>query len=441
MTARTIRPCLAKPSTVPCDTLTDWLQRLELLQPERIELGLDRVAAVHARMALAKPARQVITIAGTNGKGSSAAFIESIARAAGWKVGVYTSPHLARYNERVRIDGCEVDDACLMAAFKAVEAVRGNTALTYFEFGTLAALWAFAQQSLDLAVLEVGLGGRLDAVNVIAPDVAVITTVDFDHQDWLGTDLDSIGYEKAGIARANTPLIVGDDDPPSSVLRHAYAIGAVAIRAGSDFLFAADGDGWHWREPGFELRLPLPTLPAPVQMRNAAIAIAAVRALGRKVAKAHYAEGIRAAALPGRLQYFESDGIEIRVDIGHNPQAAAALAAWLRQWRGQGRGQVHAVYAALADKDATGVVRALQADVDHWRLAGSLAAGVRGQSAQMLAVRLADTAAANAPCHLDMSSALAAALSAAGSDDLVLVFGSIYAAAEAVQILSARAPN
>jgi len=230
---------------------------------------------------------------------------------------------------------------------------------------------------------------------------------------------------------------VGDDDPPSSVLRHAYAIGAVAIRAGSDFLFSAEGDGWSWREPGYALHLPWPALPAPVQIRNAAVAIAAVRALKRKIAKAEYAAGVAAAMLPGRLQRFESHGIEIRIDLGHNPQAAAALAQWLRQR--QGGGQVHAVYAALADKDAAGVVQALQAEVDHWWLAGSNAAGARGQSAQALAQRLADTAAAQATCTQEIASALNAALTAAVPGDLILVFGSVYAAAEAMQRLAA--PN
>jgi len=415
------------------DTLDVWLRRIEHPAPDRIQLGLERVAAVYARMARPRPARQVITIAGTNGKGSTAAFIEAITRAAGWRVGVYTSPHLMRYHERVRIDGVEATDALLVAAFQAVEAARGDTPLTYFETGTLAALWAFAREPLDLAVLEVGLGGRLDAVNVIDPDVAVITTVDLDHQDWLGADLDSIGHEKAGIARANVPLIVGDDDPPSSVLGHAYTIGAVAIRAGSDFLFAAEGDGWSWREPGYTLRLPLPALPAPVQMRNAAVAVAAVRALKRSISKSAYATGIASAVLPGRLQYVNCHGIEVRIDIGHNPQAAAALAAWLERRRGGGK--VHAVYAALADKAAAEVVHALRAQVRHWHLAGSLAAGARGQSAEALLTRLTATCAAHAPCYPDVAGALDAALSAAVPGDLVLVFGSVHAAAEAVRVL------
>ena len=213
-------------------TLATWLALIERRHPKSVDMGLERVRAVATRMALPKPACHVVAVGGTNGKGSTVAFIEAIASAAGWRVGAYTSPHLLAYNERVRIDGRDADDAALVAAFEAVEAARGDTTLTYFEYGTLAALWLFARSDLDLAILEVGLGGRLDATNIIDPDVAVITTVDLDHQDWLGEDREAIGFEKAGIARAWTPLVLGEDDPPASVLRHAYAIGASAIRAG-----------------------------------------------------------------------------------------------------------------------------------------------------------------------------------------------------------------
>src|SRR5690606_26230889 len=217
--------------------------------------GLARVSEVAGRMGLGRPARFVATVAGSNGKGSTVAFIEAIAAASGLRVGAYTSPHLLAYNERVRIDGVDADDAGLVDAFEAVEAARGATTLTYFEYGTLAALWLFERAGLDLAVLEVGLGGRLDAVNLVDPDVAVVTTVDLDHQDWLGPDRVSIGLEKAGIARAWRPLVLGEDDPPSSVLGHAYAIGASALRGGSDYRFGRDQGAavWWWREPGFEL--------------------------------------------------------------------------------------------------------------------------------------------------------------------------------------------
>jgi folylpolyglutamate synthase/dihydrofolate synthase len=268
-------------------TLADWLAYIEGQHPKAIDMGLERCREVARRMGLTAPARRVVTVGGTNGKGSTVAFVEAIARAAGWRVGAYTSPHLLRYNERVRIDGRDADDQALIAAFQAVEAARAGrddapVPLTYFEFGTLAALKLFAERDLDLAVLEVGLGGRLDAVNLVDADVAVVTTVDLDHQDWLGDTIEAIGFEKAGIARAWKPLILGDDDPPSSVLGHAYAIGASALRVGCDFFFEPDHDHptrWHWRELGFALQLPMPALRAPVQLRNAAVAIAAVRAL------------------------------------------------------------------------------------------------------------------------------------------------------------------
>ncbi|HWU71156.1 MAG TPA: Mur ligase family protein, partial [Pseudoxanthomonas sp.] len=241
--------------------LADWLDYIERQHPRSIEMGLDRVREVAQRLGLKQPAKRTITVGGTNGKGSTVAFIEAIARAGGWKVGAYTSPHLLRYNERVRIDGEEVGDAALIEAFEAVEAARGDVPLTYFEFGTLAALWLFQRSVLDLAVLEVGLGGRLDAVNIVDADVAVITTVDIDHVDWLGPDRESIGAEKAGIARAWKPLVLGEIDPPSSVLRRAYAIGASAIRAGSDYFHEPiDAAHWRWREVGFEMELPNPRL-------------------------------------------------------------------------------------------------------------------------------------------------------------------------------------
>ncbi|KLI99095.1 bifunctional tetrahydrofolate synthase/dihydrofolate synthase [Luteimonas sp. FCS-9] len=419
------------------NTLADWLARIEARHPTEIELGLARVAAVNARLGCGRPATRVVTVAGTNGKGSTVALIEAIARAAGWRVGAYTSPHLLAYNERVRIDGADVDDAALVAAFEAVEAARGDTPLTYFETGTLAALWLFARAGLDLAILEVGLGGRLDAVNIVDPDVAVVTTVDIDHQDWLGSDREAIGLEKAGIARPWRPLVIGDDDPPASVLQHAYRIGAVAIRAGSDFLFApADAGRWTWREVGYEVELPMPALAAPVQLRNAAVAVAALRALDADVPDAALAAGIAGARVAARLQRFERDGVELVVDVAHNPQAADALAQWLRA--APARGRTLAVYAALADKDAGGVVAALAPAVDDWWLAGLDDAGARSQPAEALRARLAGTAAARARCEADVAGALVQALAQARPGDRVLVFGSFHTAAAALARLQGR---
>ena len=470
-------------------TLKEWLDYIEQQHAKSIDLGLERVREVAGRLSLEKPAKHVITVGGTNGKGSTVAFIEAIARAAGLKVGTYTSPHLLRYNERVRIEGDEASDEQLIAAFEMVEAARlsllppgeggaqrrmragefkptkathqsasalphppsghllpegegKGTPLTYFEFGTLAALWLFQQSSLDLVVLEVGLGGRLDAVNIVDPDAAVITTVDIDHVDWLGSDREAIGREKAGIARAWKPLVLGEIDSPSSVLRHAYAIGANAIRLGSDFfhepvLRQAQGDrpsnAWRWRDAGFEIELPLPMLAAPIQRANAATAIAALRALDVEIPPSAFAQGVASANVPGRLQHLSYDGVPVIVDVGHNPQAARELAAWLRAE--PVAGCTLAVFAALADKDAAGVVAALENDIASWVLAGLESARARGQGVDALASQLQGFAAAQGSRHATVQAALQAAHAQAGSGDRVLVFGSFHTVAEALAIL------
>jgi dihydrofolate synthase/folylpolyglutamate synthase len=420
-------------------SLSDWLAYIERQHPKTIAMGLERVREVAGRLSLGKPAKHVIMVGGTNGKGSTVAFTEAIARAAGWKTGAYTSPHLLRYNERVRIDGRDADDATLVAAFEAVEAARADTLLTYFEYGTLAALWLFQRADLDLVILEVGLGGRLDAVNIVDADVAVITTVDFDHQDYLGDDREKIGFEKAGIARAWRPLVLGEDDPPSSVLGHAYAIGASTWRANNDFFFERiDDASWQWREVGYEVTLPLPKLVAPTQLRNAATAIAALRALdvegaNVEITDAALVEGVANASLPGRLQRFERDGVEIVVDVGHNSQAARELAAWLRADTAAGR--TFAVYAALTDKDIVGVVSALREGIARWYIAGLEVAGPRGLDVEAFAERLAGTAASEAERHADVATALAAARTQARAGDRILVFGSFFTVAAALSVL------
>ncbi len=415
--------------------LTDWLAYIEQQHPDAIAMGLERVREVASRMGLGHPAKYVITVGGTNGKGSTVAFIEAIARAGGLTVGAYTSPHLLHYNERVRIDGSVANDADLIAGFEAVHAARGDIPLTYFEYGTLCALWLFQRASLDLVVLEVGLGGRLDAVNIVDADAAVITTVDIDHQDWLGKDIEAIGFEKAGIARPFKPLILGDDDPPASVLRHAYAIGASAWRIGCDFFAEPiDEAHWRWREVGQELELPLPGLVGPVQLRNAACAIAVLQSLDLHIADDVYATGVAGAHIGGRLQRFDQGGVEIVVDVGHNPQAARALAEWLQ---GQPRRPTLGVYAALADKDAAGVVVALAGQVDAWHIAGLVEAGPRGEDVDAFAKRLHGTAAAAATRHPDVPMALEAAVQQALPDGLVLVFGSFHTASAALCALNA----
>ena len=339
-------------------TLAEWLDYIERQHPKSIDMGLDRVREVAQRMGLQRPAKKVITVAGTNGKGSTVAFIESIARAAGWKVGAYTSPHLLAYNERVRIDGADATDAGLVAGFEAVEAARGDTPLTYFEYGTLCALWLFQRSKLDLAVLEVGLGGRLDAVNIVDADVAVVTTVDIDHQDWLGNEREAIGFEKAGIARAWKPLVLGEDDPPSSVLGHAYAIGASAIRANCDFFFErSDAGHWRWREVGYSVELPTPTLAAPAQLRNAATAIAALRALGKPISEV-------------------GDGDRHRGSARGRPPAAFRA----RRDRGHGRCRPQPAGGARTGRMAAAIAR-IRAHVRGIRRAGRQGRGRRGRGA------------------------------------------------------------
>lgn len=415
-------------------SLADWLAYIERQHPKSIELGLERVRIVAQRMGLTRPAAKVITIAGTNGKGSTVAFIEAIARAAGWRAGAYTSPHLLAYNERLRLDGADADDAALVAGFEAVDAARGDVPLTYFEYGTLASLWLMQRARLDLAVLEVGLGGRLDAVNLIDADVAVITTVDIDHRDWLGDDREAIGAEKVGIARAGKPLVLGEDDPPASVLSRAYAIGASALRAGCDFFFETTSvESWRWWEVGFALDLPMPRLAAPVQLRNAATAIAAVRALNKRLPRSAFATGIAAASIPARWQRFDHGGVEVVVDVAHNPQAAQALAMALRQTPATGR--TVAVFAALGDKDIAGIVAGLAASVDDWLLAGLATAGPRGLAIGDFMQRLEGTVAAGGEPFPTIEAALQAALGRAAAGDRVLVFGSFHTAAAALHAL------
>ncbi|WP_133499870.1 bifunctional tetrahydrofolate synthase/dihydrofolate synthase [Cognatilysobacter terrigena] len=415
--------------------LDTWLARLEQQHPRSVDLGLDRIRAVHTRLGLTKPAPVVITVGGTNGKGSTVAFIEAIARAQGLRVGAYTSPHLLHYNERIRIDGHDADDASIVEAFEAIEAARGDTTLTYFEVGTLAALWLFERADLDLAILEVGLGGRLDATNLIDADVAVITTVDIDHTDWLGPDVESIGFEKAGIARAWTPLILGDDDPPSSVLRHAYGIGAKALRIGCDFFFdpQADADTWQWRAVGEQYELPRPSLAAPSQLRNAAVAIAALRSSPLDIGERAIADGVANARIAGRLQRIERNGVDYVVDVAHNPQAARELAAWLSRTPSPGR--TIALFAALGDKDAAGVVEALAPSVDAWNIAGLAGHGPRAVDVATFAGRLAGTAAATATRWDDVASAIHGIDAHPG--DRVLVFGSFHTVADALHALGA----
>ncbi len=418
--------------------LQQWLEHQQRVHPKEIALGLERVSKVAATLGLQRPARCAITVGGTNGKGSTVAFIEAIARAAGHRVGAFTSPHLLRYNERIRIDGEDAGDAAIVAAFERIEAARGDVPLTYFEFGTLAALLLFAEARLDLAILEVGLGGRLDAVNIIDADVAVVTTVALDHMEYLGNDRESIGLEKAGIFRTDRPAVIAETDPPASLVRHAERVGARSIRAGRDYKFGDRlGGKWFWQDAALKLDLTRPKLAAPAQTANAAAAIAALRALGDKlpVSNDHIAVGVAVATVPARLQRIPGP-VEILIDVAHNPQAAQQLAQWMM--RNRATGATQAVFAALADKDVPNMVASLLNNVDQWRLAGLPDVVGRGQDIEQLWRQVSGLMSRTLSSkHDTVADALAAARAQAHPGDRILVFGSFHTASQALRKLQA----
>lgn len=402
-------------------TLDQWLHYQLGTHPQAIAMGLERVRAVAERLDLLQLPCPVITVGGTNGKGSTVAYIEAIARASGYRTGAFTSPHLLRYNERIRIDGTEVSDADLVQAFEAIEAARADIALTYFEFGTLAALYLFARAGLDLAILEVGLGGRLDAVNIIDADIAVITTVDLDHQAYLGNDREAIGFEKAGIMRPGRPCILGEKDPPSSVLRFAYEHGVYCIRAYSDYLIDPLDSHWVWREPGFSLDLPYPQLKAPAQIQNAACAIAALRASNLTLADTAWATGVATTTVTGRLQHWRTDP-EVILDVAHNPQSVAQLAAWLKA----DPKPTVAVFSALKDKDIAGMLAQLAPLIGFWHVGVIAEPAERALSAEDWQEQLsAALTPADYRIHPDVATAYAAAL-ADSRGRRILVFGSFH---------------
>ncbi|MFI4887507.1 MAG: bifunctional tetrahydrofolate synthase/dihydrofolate synthase, partial [Burkholderiales bacterium] len=355
--------------------LADWLAYLETLHPKSIAMGLDRIATVAVRMAIRIDC-PVITVAGTNGKGSTCAMLETIYRCAGFRTGLYASPHLTRFNERVRIAGDEASDVALVAAFEKVEGARNPveadaaaTPLTYFEFSTLAALLLFSEARLDVLVLEVGLGGRLDAVNLIDADVAVVTTIDIDHVDYLGTTREAIGREKAGIFRSGTRAVCGDPDPPRSLLDHAAAIGAPLWRIGRDYRYLAEGTQWRYEGPGGgRYGLPFPALRGAHQLGNAATVLATLDALRERlpVSGGAVRDGLVRVELPGRFQVLPGRPTII-LDVAHNPQAARVLSDALSTMGFFPR--TLAVFGMLADKDIDGVVQALAPRIEAWYIA------------------------------------------------------------------------
>ncbi|HBB23430.1 MAG TPA: bifunctional tetrahydrofolate synthase/dihydrofolate synthase [Pseudomonas sp.] len=417
-------------------SLADWLAYLEQLHPTAIDMGLDRVRAVAARMAMTRPAPLVVTVTGTNGKGSTCAFIASLLNAQGLKIGSYSSPHLLRYNERVLLSGREASDAELCEAFAVVEAARGEISLTYFEMGTLAAFWLFERAGLDAVVLEVGLGGRLDAVNIVDADLAVITNIGLDHADWLGNSRESVAYEKAGILREGKPALCGDLDPPQPLLDHANSLSAPLLLRGRDFDLAMGAGDWHWRgvdAAGAPLELhglPLLTLP----MENAALALQAYAMLGLPWDPARLARALLQTRVVGRLDsrqvVWNGRRIALLLDVGHNPHAAAFLAQRLEQRPVAGTRL--AVFGLLADKDLTGVLDALAPSISDWAVAPLPTP--RTQSATQLAAALLERGASVSE-YATIEQALDAQCARAESVDEILVFGSFYCVAAALEWL------
>ena len=421
-------------------SLADWLSYLEQLHPSAIDMGLERSREVARRLGLGKPAPLVITVTGTNGKGSTCAFLASLLREQGLKVGVYSSPHLLRYNERVQLERRDAGDAELCEAFAAVEAGRGEISLTYFEMGTLAAFWLFERSALDAVVLEVGLGGRLDAVNLVDADLALVTSIGLDHADWLGDTRESVAFEKAGILRQGKPAFCGDLDPPLPLLQRVAELDCPLFLRGRDYDLAVSEGAWHWRGLTVDGRVlelhDLPLLDLP--MENAALALQAYAVLGMAWRPESLAAALKSTRVTGRLDVrrviWQGRALTLLLDVGHNPHAAEYLAARLAARPLKGRRL--AVFGLLADKDLEGVLAPLQLEVQGWavapldsprsRPAGELEAALRNLGADVRACA-------------SVAEALLVQCGQASEDDEILVFGSFYCVAEALEWLGQQA--
>jgi len=418
------------------NALQQCLSWQETLNPKTIDLGLERVEKVLQALGLSADFDcPVITVAGTNGKGSVVALLDSLLRAGGYRCGCYTSPHLLRYNERIRIDGQPVSDDALCQAFEQVDQARGDIALTYFEFGTLAALWLFAQESLNAVVLEVGLGGRLDAANVVNPDVAVITRIGLDHTDWLGDDIESIAREKAGIFRPQRPAVFGALLVPEAIRQQALELQVPLQVAGRDYLYQGVGERrWQLRSDQFYYDdLPLPSLPGAIQLQNAATAIVALHQLAPRLPLDQSAiqAGLQQAFVAARFQQL-MDKPKLLLDVAHNPQAGMVLRQTLAAQPVTGK--TWAVIAMLADKAVQEFVAALSPEIDVWVSAGLDCP--RGQSATSMAAAVKQAAVDGKISIRDtVADALQLALDSAADDDRILVCGSFYTVTQALEYL------
>lgn len=398
-----------------------WLCYLENIHSSAIDLGLERVAKVALSAKLTKPAPTVITVAGTNGKGSTCALMEAILLESGYKVGVYSSPHLIEYNERVRINGQNAADSLHTQAFDFIEKARAETSLSFFEFGTLAALRIFQQQQVDVVLLEVGLGGRLDATNVVDHDVSIITSLAIDHVDWLGDDINVIGYEKAGIFRSGKPAICGQPQAPATVAAHADDIGAKLHQVGYQFSYHLDSENslhWHWHCGAFSLNdLPIPSLP----LANAATALMALSVSGLEISDVDIVAGLSNAQLEGRMQILSHEPT-ILLDVAHNPHSAQYLMQQLeRQYPDR---VIHAVVAMLHDKDIKSTLKELSPVVDFWYPASLH--GPRAASADELCLSLPN----GVKKFTTPTEAFKYAQDQVNTEDVLLVVGSFHTVGE-----------
>jgi len=403
--------------------LDEWLTWQETLHPKSIDLGLTRVRKVYETLLPAGSTSPfTLTVGGTNGKGSSVALLDSILRTEGYRVGAYTSPHLLRYNERIKVNGASADDDAICEAFERIERVRNGTSLSFFEFGTLAALQLFSASNLDVQILEVGLGGRLDAVNIIDPDGAMLASIAIDHRDWFGDNREAIALEKGGILRPGKPAIIGDPNPPSSLIDFAEAKGIGLSCLGRDFGYERLDNGWNWFGTGKPLvHLPMPAIAGEHQLQNASAVIELLRSVGqyRPVSDASIGKGLESVKLAGRYQYFDGP-VPVLLDVAHNPQAAEILAGYLRTRFPERR--IHAVFAVMRDKDIAGIVIPMKPLVECWYLAPIPLA--RTASEPELRALFHEICIDNLEGGFDTAAeAFAVAKRNANKDGLVLIFG------------------
>ncbi|CAA0087918.1 Dihydrofolate synthase/folylpolyglutamate synthase [Zhongshania aliphaticivorans] len=412
------------------EQLDDWLRWMECQHPRNIELGLERISAVARRIDI-DLSMPVVTVAGTNGKGSCTALLAAIYAAEGYQVGAYTSPHLNKYNERIAIDGRYVDDESLCRAFAAIDSARGDISLTYFEFGTLAALLIFMQRSVDIVVLEVGLGGRLDAVNIIDADVAIISSIAVDHEAWLGADRDVIGREKAGIFRAQKMAVIGDAQPPASIRAYGKEVGASLVFRGGDFNITEAESAWQWRgRSASGATMCYENLPYPaVLIDNAATVLQALQYVGLPISEQAIKQGLSTVSLAGRCQHIEFRGIDVLLDVAHNPASVVILREHLTKFPVEGK--TECLFAVMADKDLAEMISTLKPCFSHWNIA-PLADNDRAATPDDILAALQVQGVGSSSTASTFKESLDEELSRLSKGDRLVVFGSFFTVAAAV---------